>query len=174
MSTAAAPPDTTDWAGPPLKWLPSDVRLPRSIARSVLIGWLCTFPVSIALAALMQMLLPGAKAPEFHGGGWLAFAAIVVLSPVVETLIMGGVLLLLLRFLPPVWAVLVSALAWGAVHSTAAPIWGLIIWWPFLIFSTLFVSWRQRSLVLAFAVPMLAHAAQNLPPAVLIAAGIDI
>jgi hypothetical protein len=130
--------------------------------------------VSIGLAALVQMVLPGAKAPEFHGSGWLAFGAIVILSPVVETLLMGGALLLLLRVLPPVSAVLTSAVAWGVLHSLAAPTWGLIIWWPFLIFSTLFVTWRQRSVALAFIVPMSVHALQNLPPAILIAAGVKI
>jgi hypothetical protein len=164
----------TEWAGPPLKWLPKNLRAPRSLPRSVTVGWLCTFPVSIGLAALVQLLLPGAKPPEFHGSGLFAFAAIVILSPVVETLMMGGALLLLLRVVPPVWAVLVSAAVWGCLHSLAAPIWGLIIWWPFLIFSTLFVTWRQRSLTLAFAVPMLVHALQNLPPAILLASGVEI
>jgi hypothetical protein len=46
-----------------------------------------------------------------------------------------------------------------------------VIWWPFLVFSTLFVTWRDRSLWLAFALPMCVHALQNLPPALLIASG---
>jgi hypothetical protein len=174
LSTVAAPSHTNDWAGPPLKWLPAPLRVPTSLTRSVAIGWLCTFPISIGLAWLVQLLAPDAKAPEFEGGGLLAFSAIVILSPVVETLLMGGVLLLLLRFLPPVWAVLASSAAWGIAHSLMVPTWGLVIWWPFLIFSTLFVTWRQRSTALAFAVPMMVHALQNLPPALAIAAGVKI
>jgi len=46
-----------------------------------------------------------------------------------------------------------------------------VIWWPFLVFSTLFVTWRQRSLWLAFAIPMCVHALQNLLPSLLVAFG---
>ena len=81
----------------------------------------------------------------------------------------AAALLVLLRFLSPTAAVIASALGWGITHSTDTLIWGLVIWWPFLIFSTLFVTWRQRSLALAFAMPMLAHALHNLPSAMLVA-----
>jgi len=46
-----------------------------------------------------------------------------------------------------------------------------VIWWPFLIFSTLFVAWRERSLWLAFGMPMIVHGLQNLPPTLLLVAG---
>jgi hypothetical protein len=67
--------------------------------------------------------------------------------------------------------VLFSSAGWGIAHSLAAPIWGLVIWWPFLVFSTLFVVWRSRSLVAAFAVPAAVHALQNLGPAIVVASG---
>jgi hypothetical protein len=95
----------------------------------------------------------------------------VLFAPVVETLIMGAVLLFLLLFLSPTAAIILSAIGWGIAHSLVAPMWGLVIWWPFLIFSTLFVAWRSRSLALAFAIPALVHALQNLVPAILIARG---
>ncbi|HYI42775.1 MAG TPA: CPBP family glutamic-type intramembrane protease [Sphingomicrobium sp.] len=98
----------------------------------------------------------------------MALFMLVVFAPFVETLIMGAILLLLLRFASPTVAVLISAIGWGAAHSAIAPMWGLVIWWPFLIFSTLFVTWRQRSLTMAFLMPTLAHALQNLVPALLI------
>lgn len=103
--------------------------------------------------------------------GLTAVLLLVLFSPIFETLIMGGVLLVLLRFLTPTWAVVASAIAWGGLHSLAAPVWGLIIWWPFLVFSTLFVAWRGRSLTLAFVMPMTVHMLQNLPPALLVASG---
>ena len=82
---------------------------------------------------------------------------------------MGVVLLILVRIAGPTVAVLISAIGWGAAHSAVTPMWGLVIWWPFLIFSTLFVAWRQRSLTLAFLIATLAHALQNLLPALLVA-----
>jgi hypothetical protein len=93
----------------------------------------------------------------------------VVFAPAVETLIMGAVLLILLLFLPRPAAIIVSAAGWGVAHSLVAPIWGVVIWWPFLVFSTLFVAWRRRSLMLAFLLPMCVHALQNLLPALTIA-----
>jgi len=147
------------------------LREPSNALKSIAIGWLLAFPASILLAGVIHVVAPDAKTPEFHVNGVLAVFLLVVFSPVLETLIMGGVLLILLRFLPPTWAVIVSALGWGIAHSIAAPIWGLIIWWPFLIFSTLFVAWRSRSLGLAFGMPMIVHGLQNLPPALLVATG---
>lgn len=125
----------------------------------------------MVFAAIGAFLLPQAQQPEFHVSGAAAIFALVIFSPVVETLIMGGVLLVLLRLMPPWFAVLASAAGWGIAHSSVAPIWGLVIWWPFLIFSTLFVTWRKRSLTLAFLIPMCVHALQNLLPALLVAYG---
>jgi hypothetical protein len=168
---AGVPPGRGLTWNPPLSWLPRPVLEPASLARSVAVGWLLAFPASIIFALVLHWVAPQAKAPEFQISGAAAIGMLVLFSPIVETLIMGGVLLLLLRVLPPTWAVVLSALAWGAAHSFAVPIWGLIIWWPFLIFSALFVTWRSRSLALAFLVPMITHGLQNLLPAILVAVG---
>jgi hypothetical protein len=132
-------------------------------------AWVLTFPLSIVLAWVINKIAPGAEQPQFDVSGALAIFLLVIFAPVLETLIMGGVLLVLLRFLSAPVAVLVSSAGWGIAHSLGAPTWGLVIWWPFLIFSTLFVTWRQRSLALAFAMPMVAHALHNLPSAILVA-----
>ena len=174
MSDSRGASISAPWPSPPFTYLPRALTEPRNLPASVAFGWLAAFPLSIALAALIYAIEPAAQGPEFQAGGTFVFFALVVISPVLETLIMGGVLSILLRFLPPAWAVAASALGWGIAHSIAAPIWGLIIWWPFLVFSTQFVTWRQRSLWLAFAVPMLTHALQNLGPALVIASGAKI
>ena len=158
-------------AGNPLKFLPRALRTPKDPLRAIAIGWLTAFPISMVFAAIGAFLLPQAQQPQFHVSGAAAIFALVIFSPVVETLIMGGVLLILVRLMPAWLAVIASALGWGIAHSSVAPIWGLVIWWPFLIFSTLFVTWRQRSIALAFAIPMCVHALQNLIPAVLVAYG---
>jgi len=46
-----------------------------------------------------------------------------------------------------------------------------VIWWPFLIFSTLFVVWRQRGFWTAVAVVATTHALQNLGPGLKVAFG---
>jgi membrane protease YdiL (CAAX protease family) len=157
-----------------LRYLPAAIRTPEQPLRAIAFGWLTAFPPSILFAVLGAFLIPQAEQPQFHVSGGLAMFALVVFSPVLETLIMGTVLLVLLRLFSPTIAILVSALGWGVAHSSVTPIWGLVIWWPFLVFSTLFVTWRRRSLWLAFAIPMSVHALQNLLPALLVAYGAGI
>jgi hypothetical protein len=154
-----------------LRFLPAAIRTPQRPLRAIATGWLTAFPASIILAILGAVVMPQVQQPEFNVSGGLAMFALVVFSPVLETLIMGGVLLILLRLFSPTIAILISAVGWGIAHSTVAPMWGMVIWWPFLIFSTLFVTWRSRSLWAAFLIPMCVHALQNLIPAALIAFG---
>ncbi|MBA2467339.1 MAG: hypothetical protein H0V46_07035 [Sphingomonas sp.] len=156
---------------PNLPFLPNDLLEARRPLPAIALGALIALIPSLGLAMLVQWLLPSGEGPQFGMDGMVAIIALVVVAPVVETLIMGTVLLVLLRLIGPTAAVLASAAGWGVAHSLAAPIWGLVIWWPFLIFSTLFVVWRNRSLSAAFAVPATVHALQNLGPALLIASG---
>lgn len=94
---------------------------------------------------------------------------LVGFAPIVETLIMGAALLILMRLVSPTTAILVSTVGWAVFHSLEVPIWGLVVWWPFLVFSTLFVTWHRRSLLAAFAMPALVHALNNLLPALTVA-----
>lgn len=158
-------------SGTPLQYLPKAIRVPRRPLMATAIGWLTAFPPSIVLAIIGALLLPNAAQPEFQVDGAAALFALVIFAPVVETLLMGLALLILLFFVPPSAAIMLSAVGWGVAHSLMVPIWGLVIWWPFLVFSTLFVAWRSRSLVLAFLIPMCVHALQNVVPALLLAYG---
>jgi hypothetical protein len=154
-----------------LPFLPRQLLEPRRPLAAILIGGLTALLPSLALAMLVQWLFPMEPGPKFEMAGMVAIVGLVVFAPIAETLIMGAALLILLRLVSPTAAVLISSATWGVLHSLAAPIWGLIIWWPFLIFSTLFVVWRSRSLAAAFAVPAAVHALQNLGPALVVASG---
>jgi len=141
------------------------------------VSWLVTFFPSFLLAILVSLLLPGAKQPQFPFSGMDLFVRIVVVAPVLETLIMGAALLVLQLIFRPTLSVVMTAILAGLAHSfspTGVAVWGLVIWWPFLIFATLFVVWRQRSLLAAFAVPAVTHALHNLPTAALIVSGIKV
>jgi len=148
--------------------LPAALAEPRNPLRAIVAGWLCAFPPSIVLALIAQWLLPDAGRPSFEVAGVETVAVLVLFAPLVETLIMAAMLELLLRFASPVAAVLASAAGWGIAHSLAAPAWGLVIWWPFLIFSTLYVTWSRRSVLAALAIVFAVHALQNLGPALLL------
>lgn len=152
----------------PLRLLPAPLREPRRAWLAILVGWLLSFGGSLFLSWAAQALAPDLGKPEFPLSGAIAFLLLTVFAPVTETLIMAVVLTLLARALPPTSAILVSALLWGIAHSLQAPVWGLVIWWPFLIFSTLYLVWRQRGTWVAIGVAASTHALQNLAPALIV------
>ena len=152
-------------------WKPLDRALPGRLFRAreplpyLGTAWLLTFLPALALAALVGAVAGESAQPDFPLGSWTVFLLLVIFAPVAETLIMGSVLLVLRSFLPPVVAVALSSAGWGVAHSLQAPAWGLVIWWPFLIFSTAFLVWRERSLLLAFVMVSAMHALHNVVPA---------
>ena len=155
----------------PLRLLPGAVREPRRAWLAILIGAALTLAGSLALSAIATLFAPTLATPDFAQRGLIAFVLLFAFAPLFETLIMAAVLSLLARFLSPTLAVLVSAALWGIAHSLQAAAWGLVIWWPFVIFSTLYMVWRERSVLAALAVATATHALQNLLPALRIAFG---
>jgi hypothetical protein len=137
-------------------------------ARYVARAWALALVPSLLLAILISLIAPGAKQPEFVVDGPLTIAFLVVVGPLIETLLMIPPLLLLNRFAGPGPAVVGSALLWGVLHSLQAPVWGLVAWWLFLIFSIAFLTWRSRGLVTAFLLVTAIHGLQNSVPAALL------
>ena len=154
-----------------LSWLPAIIREPRRPWLAIILGYLMSIAGSLAIAAAISLLAAEARGPDF---GWLSgsgFTAVLILSiitPLFETLILAGITSILLRFVRPTYAILLSSFGWAIAHSLQAPIWGLVIWWPFLIFTTLYVVWKQRSLAWGIFIPYAVHLLQNLLPAIAI------
>lgn len=150
-----------------LRFLPAPLREPRRAWLAIPTGWALSMLGSLLLAVVVEWLVPNLASPDVPkmAPGLLIFM-FVVFAPLVESIMMGAILLLLLRWMPPVTAIVVSALAWGVFHSLQASAWGLAIWWPFLIFSTLFVVWRQRGFWTGVGVATATHMLQNLGPAI--------
>ena len=157
--------------GGPLRFLPFALREPRRAWLAILVGAALTLAGSLALSAIANLFAPTLATPQFGLRGSIAFMLLFAFAPLVETLIMAGVLTVLARFLSPTLAVLISAALWGIAHSLQAAAWGLVIWWPFVIFSTLYMVWRERSVIAALGVATATHALQNLLPALKIAFG---
>jgi hypothetical protein len=163
-SQAGAVPDLRDRISDDkfLRLLPAFMREPRRAWLVIPIAWLLSFLGSLALAVLVRSIAPNAesvKIPELPA--WVIILAFAIISPVMESILMGLGLKLLLRWIPPGLSIFASAICWGIFHSLQVPIWGLAIWWPFLIFSTLFVIWRQRGFWTAVGVAAATHALQN-------------
>ena len=125
---------------------------------------------SLALSALSAFILPDLATPQFPkvSAGLLLFM-LVFFAPFVETLIMAAAIEVMLRLrIPPPAAIVLSSLGWGVAHSLQAAAWGLVIWWPFLIFSALYVTWSRRSAWAGVGIVFVVHALQNLGPALLL------
>ena len=131
-------------------------------------AWAVVLLPSILLSGIVGLALPDAARPEFHLQGpavGLAVVMLVVIGPMLETLLMIAPLLLLNRWLGPGPAVIGSALLWGVVHSLQVPSWGLVIWWPFLILSIAFLTWRSQGIGTAILMTATIHGLHNSVPA---------
>jgi len=148
----------------PLRLLPAAVREPRRAWLAIPVGAALTLSGSLLLSWAASTIAPTLAKPDFPVRGATTFGLLVLFAPLVETLIMAAVLSLLARFLSPTATVLSSAALWGVAHSLQAPVWGLVVWWPFVIFSTLYMVWRERSVLAAIGVAAATHALQNLVP----------
>lgn len=127
-------------------------------------AWLLALIPSLILSATIGLLAPLAERPDFAFDGVMlpvVLLLLVVVGPLVETLLMIPPLLLLERVAGPGPAVIGSAILWGVVHSLAAPAWGLVTWWPFLILSIAMLTWRRRRLGTAVLVVTFIHGLQN-------------
>ena len=158
---------------PPISYLPKAVLEPRRPLVALATAWGLAFIPTLALGALVSSLMPHSAFPSFPPANWYLFLLLVVFAPLLETLIMGTALVVLSWLVSPTAAVLISAVGWGIAHSTAAPAWGLVIWWPFVIFSTLFLTWRRRSTLAALGMATAAHAAHNFLPALMLVFGVE-
>ena len=155
----------------PLRLLPAAVRQPRRAWLAILVGAALTLAGSLALSSLANLFAPSLATPDFPKRGLTVFLLLFLFAPLVETLVMAIVLTVLARFLTPTLAVFASAALWGVAHSLQAAAWGLVIWWPFVIFSTLYMVWRERSVAAGIGVAAATHALQNLLPALMVAFG---
>jgi len=113
-----------------------------------------TMPVAL-VAALFLTVFPAGLQRDVEPFTWL------VVSPVIETLMLGAILIHLLKRQKEHHAIMLAALVLGAFHSLNSMLWGFIALPLFLVhgyaFTRLFEVDRQR----AFVVPMVAHALHN-------------
>jgi hypothetical protein len=62
----------------------------------------------------------------------------------------------------------ISAFIWACLHSVAVPAWGLVVFWPFFVFSCSYLAWREKSWGRAVWVTFCIHVFQNVLPAIAI------
>ncbi len=148
-------------------------RIGFPVRKYVLRMWVIGFVPSVILAIVLSAagVLTEESGPDLTGDLHPAvmFFAIVVLSPVLETLAMGVVLKLLSLLTKRRYILAAtSCMVWAGLHSLASVPWGLTIVWPFFIFSCSYIAWRRRSWLHAACVTCVIHLLQNLPSGILL------
>ena len=128
----------------------------------ILKGYLLALLPSLALSMLAgSVASPTAEIPDIPVQGSTSLLLLIVVGPLLETLILLAMVLGFRRFLGTGPTVLLCSLLWAIGHSLAAPIWGLVVWWPFLLFSIAILTWRERGLLQTVAVVTTIHGLQN-------------
>lgn len=155
----------------PLRVLPALLFADRRPVLSILVAFALTIAGSFLLGALVTQLAPEGAGPDLGGAPPLVLlVGLALVSPFLETLLMGGILGLLIRRMRAWQAAVASAAIWGVLHSLLATWWGVVVWWPFLIFSVVWITWRPRGWWTATVIVTAVHALQNLGPAIAIIA----
>jgi len=71
-----------DRGGNLLSFLPRPIREPRQPLLALAVAWLLTYPISIALAGVVSLVIPDAPQPHFDMSGLKALFLLVVFAPV--------------------------------------------------------------------------------------------
>lgn len=117
---------------------------------------------TVVMSVLFLILFPQWLQVELPADVELAFFGIVILTPIIETLLMWPLIALISLMTKNTWVIAFnSAFAWAVFHSLSAPVWGLSIFWSFVVFSIGFVEWGKKSKVTALWVTCAVHMLQN-------------
>lgn len=137
----------------------------RPLGSYVWRAWLIAMLPSLVVSALVTFALPDSASP-LKGPAVFVLVGVLFLSPWLETLLMWPVLWVLKRCIGSMVGVAAaSAVFWGVLHSLAAPAWGLVVAWPFFIFSLCFLAWEKKSAGRAIIATAVIHMCQNALPA---------
>lgn len=128
---------------------------------------------AILVSLLLQGIAPQAEQPEFDTKNpYALLIGVVLFAPVVETIIMWFMISFLQRVLPDDRMIVFTVAGiWAGIHSADTLVWGVVIFWPFVLFAITFLTWRRRSEIEGLLMATLAHALHNLGPGLAVAFG---
>jgi len=144
---------------------------PLRMKKYILLMALTSLIPSLLLSVVVTSCGVNDVGPEFDPRipAGLTVLGIAVISPIIETLLMSLIFLILSFFIRSgLTLAIISAILWGLLHSLLAPAWGLIVWWPFFVFSCAYLTWRKQSWLKAVWVTTCIHFLQNLIPSIVI------
>jgi len=103
----------------------------------------------------------------------ILFVGIVLVSPILETLLMAIIIGGLSHAIHNrVRLAVASAVVWAVLHSIMAAAWGLVVLWPFFVFSCAYLAWGEKSRRRGLWVAASIHMLHNLLPAALLLAAV--
>ena len=143
--------------------------IPSYVFRAALTTLVPAVLISLALSSA-GFLVPG-TVPELSESTDPAIGLFlyIVVSPLVETLFMAGILATIGIISRNLWLrAALSALIWAVLHSVVASLWGVVVLWPFFVFSCCYLAWRERSRRHAIGVTCLIHMSHNALPSLLV------
>lgn len=133
----------------------------RYLGRALLADLPVTFAVGLVLNWVTGTTSPQPLFDDLPG----LFFGLGVRAPLVETFAMAIIIWILRRLVRrPEYLPLVTALLCAGLHSLAKPLWGIEIFWSFVIFSLCYVTWEKKSPLQAFWMTAILHALHNLLP----------
>lgn len=142
----------------------SDCNQPRIryLGRALLADLPLTCAVSLFLYWITQTSWAGIPREDLPR----LVVGLCLISPIVETFGMAVIIWALRHVMARTeYIPLATALVCAGFHSAVRPLWGIEIFWSFLIFSRCYTAWEKKSLLNAFWMTALLHALHNLVPA---------
>lgn len=150
----------------------------RYVVRMGLISLVPSLLIGVVIFVILSEFTdsPLEYGPQYDEGsplsGLALFFSVVVIGPAIETLLMSAVLWGL-SFITRkvVHLAVLSAVVWAMLHSLMAPIWGLVIAWPFYVFSRAYLAWRPYGWWKSVGITSCIHMFQNLLPGLILSIG---
>lgn len=107
-------------------------------------------------------IAPSEEEGPQHAITWLQLFGLVVFAPLVETMLLAGLVTGLAALIRS-WLIVavLSALIWGGLHALLHPFWFFGTVWSFFLYSCGYLRWREHSHGRAFVAAALPHALVN-------------
>ena len=131
-------------------------------SKYILYAFLVSIIPAFVLSYGIDLLFPDTQFPEFEPNFTYLLVSVVILGPLIETLLMWPIIAVLSRISTSTMFISIfSAILWAMLHSSLYLIWGLTIFWSFVVFSISFTVWRKISIKKAIFITFSIHALQN-------------
>ncbi len=143
----------------------------QSRIRYLGLALLVDLPVALGVGLVLNWVT-GTTWPEFPADSLpRILVAMCVFAPLVETFGMAVIIWVLRRFIKRTeYLPWITALICAGLHSLSKPLWGIEIFWSFVIFSLCYITWEKKSLLQAFSMTAILHALHNLIPTLVLIA----